>query len=559
MAAIAGLAVVVLLIIVQIIYPNDKLLPFATVDTIEVGGKDRQAVVEDLNKQLQAKTVQIYFGDNPTPYRTPSLQEIGMQGDNTGRIKDMNYPWYLRIMPGSLLWYGLVQDDGEPSYQPDEKALDAYIKKELGASCRVAAKDATLTLRETRLEVVSSRPGGTCDIADVRQALMETTPQGITDSEVRIAVKNVPARVDDDTARQLAEALNRRTEQGVSLAVAGSNQTIPAAMVLGWLDFRSDGSELIFSVDSKKANNYFKDNVTPKLTKAPGVTSITTLDFTETVKKVGANGRTLNVNATAVSIASFLRSESERAAAVPAAVAPRVDYTRRYTSTSIGLSALAAHYASDNPGTYGVSFQEIGGQGRSAQYGSENSFVTASTYKLFVALGTLTRVEDKSWKWSDQIQGGRDLTTCFDDMIVKSDNACAETLLKKIGYEALTDELHQIGLTDSGFMADRPRTTPADLTEFLIKLERGQLPINSTSRGKLLDAMKRNVYVAGIPSGTSSTVADKVGFLEALLHDAAIVYTPQGTYVLIIMTDGSTWGNIAELTRKIEALRVAGT
>ena len=67
--------------------------------------------------------------------------------------------------------------------------------------------------------------------------------------------------------------------------------------------------------------------------------------------------------------------------------------------------------------------------------------------------------------------------------------------------------------------------------------------------------MKRNVYRQGIPAGASGTVADKVGFLNGLLHDAAIVYSPKGTYVLVILTNGSSWANIAELTKKIEALR----
>jgi len=72
----------------------------------------------------------------------------------------------------------------------------------------------------------------------------------------------------------------------------------------------------------------------------------------------------------------------------------------------------------------------------------------------------------------------------------------------------------------------------------------------------LIDAMKRNVYRQGIPKGVSSVVADKVGFMDALLHDAAIVYGPTGPYTLVIMTNGSSWANIAELTRQIEALRI---
>jgi hypothetical protein len=36
------------------------------------------------------------------------------------------------------------------------------------------------------------------------------------------------------------------------------------------------------------------------------------------------------------------------------------------------------------------------------------------------------------------------------------------------------------------------------------------------------------------------------------------VYSPSGTYVLSVMTDGSSWGTIAELTRQIESWRTSG-
>ena len=66
---------------------------------------------------------------------------------------------------------------------------------------------------------------------------------------------------------------------------------------------------------------------------------------------------------------------------------------------------------------------------------------------------------------------------------------------------------------------------------------------------------KANVYRKGIPAGTNGTVANKVGFLNGLLHDAAIVYGSNSKYVLAIMTDGSSWNNIAELTKRIEQFR----
>ena len=42
--------------------------------------------------------------------------------------------------------------------------------------------------------------------------------------------------------------------------------------------------------------------------------------------------------------------------------------------------------------------------------------------------------------------------------------------------------------------------------------------------------------------------------MNGLLHDAAIVYGSSGTYVLAIMTDGSSWDTIADLAKSIDKL-----
>lgn len=102
-----------------------------------------------------------------------------------------------------------------------------------------------------------------------------------------------------------------------------------------------------------------------------------------------------------------------------------------------------------------------------------------------------------------------------------------------------------------------PETTAGDLTTFVGALQSGQL-LNPSSTNTLLSAMKRNVYRQGIPAGASGQTADKVGFLDAFLHDASIVYSPRGTYALSIMTEGSSWATIADLTRQIEKLRAQG-
>ncbi len=173
-----------------------------------------------------------------------------------------------------------------------------------------------------------------------------------------------------------------------------------------------------------------------------------------------------------------------------------------------------------------------------------------------MAFSVLKRIESGEYSWSDQISGGRNLEKCFDDMIVKSDNACAEAFVAKIGYKVLTTEAQTIVSTSTTFLdSESYKTTAGDLTTFMASLATQQIPLSATSQSTFLNALRRNVYRQGVPAGASGTVADKVGFLDGYLHDAAIVYSPSGTYALSIMTNNSSWANIAELTQQIEKLR----
>jgi beta-lactamase class A len=238
-------------------------------------------------------------------------------------------------------------------------------------------------------------------------------------------------------------------------------------------------------------------------------------------------------------------------------IQPTVKYNRTYSPDDAALNALIKKYANTHPGTYGVSFRELSGERRSASYRASTQYTTASTYKLFVAYSTLLRVESGVWRWSDQIDSGRNLTECFKDMIQLSDNECAIALLKKVTVKSLTDEARAIGAVNTSFLVPLSiKSTAEDESLLLALLESGQILSQQSSRDIWIAAMKKNSYRQGVPRGIpSAVVANKVGFLNAWLHDASIVYSPQGTYVLIIMTEYSSWPNIAELAGQIETLR----
>lgn len=544
-----------IILALQLVYPGDKLLPFASVDGVSVSGWNKTDAVKLLDERSAAQPIAVSLGKAGDSYDTPKPGDIGLKVSHGQRIDQAAYPWYLRVIPTSLLWFGLLQGETAPAYTFDESAAKDYLTATIGKGCVIPATDASLRLESDRLVVVPAKSGGACQEDQAVATLAKLRPRLNQPAQVTIPVTVIAPNVGDDQAKQLGDKLNQNSRGGIKLQVADVRQTIEQREVLSWLTFKAEDG-IGFGIDAQKANAYLAETATPKVTKPAGVTKVSTLDFTETSRSDGVAGQTLALDTTLADITRVLDGNKREAAVSVTPLVPKVEYSRSYTKTSTGIAAQIQHYDDDNAGVFGVSFTELGGQGLSAEYNAGRQFVTASTYKLFVAFSTIKRVEAGHMKWDDaNIASGRDLAKCFDDMIVKSDNACAEALIKKIGAKDLNADIKSLGLGNTGFRADDNLTTAGDLANYLTQLEKGTMPIKPENRERLLGAMKRSVYRQGVPAGASGQVADKVGFLEGLIHDATIVYSPKGTYVLVVLTDGSSWAKIADLTRKIEALR----
>lgn len=545
-----------IMILIQLLFPWNNLPLYQTVDGVDVSGWNRDDAITYLDDKYDRMPVNVYFGKSPKVYREPLTGDIGLSVRSQPQVDSAMYQWWLRLIPTSLWWAHSVTDPKPPVYDRNDETLKRYIAKELGESCDIKPVNATLGYKDKKLDVTPAIDGGTCKLEDVEKVLAGVTPT-LGSHDVRIAMTERPAVVRDEQAQKLAARLTEQTKDGVTVKAGDQTVTIPQQEILSWLDFVAPDSGIAASVNADRSKDFFAKQLLPKVAIAPGTSRVTTLDFTEIARADGPSGRTLDTEQTIALLNAWLKDSSKQPVAATKVVPPTVNYTRTYTPTDTGMSALISQYAQSHPGTFGVSFAELDGKKRHAGYEETKMFRTASTYKLFVAYGALKRVESGAWRWTDQIHGGRSLTKCLDDMIVKSDNPCGETMLSKIGYKTLTNELKAIGLARSSFLGKVPETTAGDLTTFVGALQSGQL-LSPSSTSTLLSAMKRNIYRQGIPAGANGQTANKVGFLEGYLHDAAIVYSPSGTYVLSIMTEGSNWGAIADLTRQIEKLRTQG-
>lgn len=540
-----GAGLVLLLLLIQLLYPWGNLPPNAKVDGLAVGGKSKSEAAAQLNKAYADHKVAIYMGSGKKPVVSPKFSDMDVSVDNTTRLKNAGYPWYMRIIPTSLFWAGPGKV-AEPTAKFGNK-FTSYVETKLMQDCKQAPIDATLKAKGSNLEVVPSVTGGSCEKDDVLASIKKVKPSITESTSVRVVREEQAPTIGDDKAKELAEMLNTRLKDGIVLNVLGGPVQLNASDVMSWLDFTPKDATLTAVVNVDRAGDWLNKNVASKVAIAPGVSYIKTLDFTELSRVNGAPGRALDIGITAASIQSVVLGEAISASAATKTVAPSEQYTRTYSASDAGLSALLANYAKDHSGTFGISMIELDGKKRRASFDGDKQFVTASTYKLFVAYSLMKQIDAGKRDWDSN-------AACFNKMISYSDNACAENFLNSLGLSNVTKDIQAIGLKNSTFMkSGGPFTTANDLTLLLGMIATGQ-NFSSINQQRLVAAMKANVYRKGIPAGANGTVADKVGFLSGLLHDAAIVYGPNGTYVLAIMTDGSTWGTIADLAKQIDTL-----
>lgn len=555
-----GGVLLVALLGVQYLYPRDSLAPFVRIDDVAFGAlvhKDIAAAQLDAayaDRQISLRLA----GDENEPYVSVPASDMGVSVSNQARVAALVYPWYWRLVPTSIFWYGALVQADEPTIAIDEGVLATFVKTYAGeGTCRFVPHDAAIEKQDEKLVVSPSNIGGTCQFDDVYGAVRQITKRNLLEGTVTLQATLEHPDIVTSEADALKAVIETGIADGVRLSVSGDKTLdVSRGQLFAWLTITKTDKTLGFTFDTKLADAFLQEKVASDVKTSAGTTVVHTYNFVETSRDTGKSGTVLDVAGTIGAIVQYVRGESEEARVAVKSVAPAVTYTRSYSANETGLSALMEQYAQDHAGTYGVALIELSGKYRRAAYNDTTQFTTASTYKLFVAYSTLLRIESGAWKWTDDAVNGQDVSACFDNMIVNSDNDCAHALLLRIGFQEITNEAKALGCTSTSFMGnDGIKSTAGDEALFLAQLQTGQLLSKQSSRDRLIGAMKRNIYRQGIPAGIAGTVADKVGFLEAWLHDAAIVYAPTGTYVLVIMTEHASWASIADLAAKIEDLR----
>src|SRR5690606_1594122 len=152
LGVVGGVLLVTLLI--QVFYSGSRLLPFTEIDGLNVSGWKKDDAAWQLNHDYKQQRLGVYFGSADKPKFEPAFADFGVSIDNESRLDQLNYPWWLRLVPTSILWGQAVVGEGEVVLSRDTDTLNKYIDETVGDSCLIEPTNASLKPNGSQLELV---------------------------------------------------------------------------------------------------------------------------------------------------------------------------------------------------------------------------------------------------------------------------------------------------------------------------------------------------------------------------------------------------------------------
>lgn len=442
----------------------------------------------------------------------------------------------------------------KPVYEVDSQRLITALKPHVTERV-VPAEDANVQIPQNAddpVVIVPEKKGSELTTESAAADLMENIKAG--EFAVKLSAHTLQPRWTEFDIRGFLPAIESARKTALTIGSGDTKVELTTVVLAPMLQLKTDETRLKMTLNQDLLKKYL-DAQSQVFFAAAVATRTVQKDGTEVSRTEGKEGHKLDAAATAVLAARAFEDGVTAVTPALAAVVPDVLVTRTYSNTDAGLYKKIEDFAKSRKGSFRVAAVQLSGEGnRSAFYNADTSIVTASTYKLFIAYGTMQKIEDGSLTLQTATPLGT-VEDCMYQMIHFSTNECAKALQDILGWAAFDKKLQADGFTATQLHNSEgtdKHTTARDEMKLLTKLYNREL-LNDTSTEYIFDLMKKQIYRKGIPAGSQGAiVADKVGFLDGLYHDIGIVYAPKCTYALVILTDGSVgWDPIRQLSQQV--------
>jgi len=227
----------------------------------------------------------------------------------------------------------------------------------------------------------------------------------------------------------------------------------------------------------------------------------------------------------------------------------------------------------DEKGVYAIGIKNLK-TGDEYYYNEKKRFTSASIYKLWVMatvfqfiqdgkltptkvlsqdIASLNKIFGIASESAELKEGGISLTVieAVERMIEISSNYAAYLLTYTVKVTPITNMLRTLGLDDSR-MSGEPYTTVKDIVIFYEKLYKGQI-VSPTASKEMIEILKKQTLNDRIPKylPENTVIAHKTGELDGVKHNAGIVYSPKGDYIIVLFSDTDLPLHAAEIEAQI--------
>lgn len=194
--------------------------------------------------------------------------------------------------------------------------------------------------------------------------------------------------------------------------------------------------------------------------------------------------------------------------------------------------------------------------------GEKQVFDAGSLYKLGVMLAVLQKIEKGELSEDETLtgkveeinkvlgvtneeaelkEGTVDFTvkSALQQMIGISHNYAAVLLTQKVGFKRIQETVNSLGLKDTLIETEgRPKTTAQDLLIFFDKVYKRE-EVTAYVSHQMIDLLLNQEINDRIPKylPKEARVAHKTGEIDYQKHDAGIVFTPKGDYIIVVLSE----------------------
>ena len=241
------------------------------------------------------------------------------------------------------------------------------------------------------------------------------------------------------------------------------------------------------------------------------------------------------------------------------------------------LKGVVENAMVETKGTYGIFIKNLK-TGESFFQNEYKVFEPGSLYKIWILATVISEIEKGNLKEDEvlsqdvvvlnekfniasasaEMTEGRitlSVKDALEQMITISHNFAALLLSERVGLSTVKTFLSENNFNES-ILGESPKTTPHDIALFFEKLYKGEL-VNEESTKKMLNLLKKQQLNDGLPKYLPQDVevAHKTGDIGWFKHDAGIIFSDEGDYIIVVMSQSDyplgAQDRIADVSRAV--------